>query len=166
LGLLGKTTLVFLVFLLMQFGYGSIKHARSENFEVLKSLFLVSVKNNDGQWVTKKSRIVPLVPNRSCYRWAIRTNSSKALVKFKEVFELPIAPKIWGGAENEFKTSRTTNQRKTAVTERFFTLKNGWVENSWCVADGDPEGRYKIDVWLDGKFASTFKFKVIDIGSN
>ena len=43
-------------------------------------------------------------------------------------------------------------------------MDDGWVYNTWCVAEGDPERDYSIDVYIIGQFIKRFDFEVRDMG--
>ena len=104
--------------------------------------------------------VVPLVPDRSCYGWRIKVSSSDALIRFREEFMLPSEPKHWSDERNEFATKRIVDERRTSITNRFIKPDKGWVENSWCVAEGDPEGKYSMKVYFNDQFIKLFEFEV------
>jgi len=55
---------------------------------------------------------------------------------------------------------KITNNRRTSITEVFVVPENGWIENVSCVAEGDPEGEYSINIYIDEKYIQRFDFKV------
>ena len=122
--------------------------------------FLVSLRDHEGNQATYQSNLVPLIPRLACYGWRIRLANAKGLIKFKEVFSLPTEPEFWGGENDEFNPSAIAKNRKSSVTEKFAHVRDGWISHSWCVAEGDPEGKYMMEVYIEGKFVKRFDFEV------
>jgi len=104
--------------------------------------------------------IVPLVPGSVCYGWRIKVSSSIKLVALREEFTLPAEPIWWSGENDEFTTNRVIDKRRTSVTNEFITPDEGWVENIWCVVEGDPEGNYFMKVYFNDQFIKKFEFEV------
>jgi hypothetical protein len=137
--------------------------AQSQKFSVEETEFLVFLFDAHGNEVVTHSNNVPLIPNRACYGWRIQLAGVDGLIKFREVFTLPEEPNFWGGEINEYSPNAISKDRHTSVTEKFSILKNGWISNSWCVAEGDPEGKYSMDVYILGEFIKRFNFNVIKV---
>jgi hypothetical protein len=91
------------------------------------------------------------------YGWRLRVKTNQPTVRWKEEFRLPVAPKTWGDLENGQKIAK---DNKTCITERTEAPKDGWIEHTWPELEGDPRGRYLMNVYVDGKLARTFKFSV------
>lgn len=125
--------------------------------------FVVFLSDGKGNEFIYKSRIVPLIPDLSCYGWRLRLVGGKGLIKFKEILSLPTEPEYWSGEKDEFSTHEITDARRTSITEEFVTMKDGWIKNSWCVAPGDPEGEYSMEVYINGQFVKRFDFEVRNI---
>lgn len=103
-------------------------------------------------------RVVPLRVNQG-YGWRIRLNTNQATVKWREEFTLPAKPKTWGAAE-EAGSRAVSDDGRVSVTEREVTPDNGVIANTWYVAPGDPAGRYRIRVFVEGQLVKTFAFIV------
>lgn len=97
---------------------------------------------------------VPLKPGVG-YGWRIHLNASKSSVRWKEEFVLPVAPQQWGKGD-----AKISSDRKISIVEKTETPVNGWIGNSWSVAEGDPKGTYVMKVYIDGELARTFEFVV------
>jgi hypothetical protein len=139
----------------VQLSPGAVNSAAIEEAE-----FLVLIRGDNNDRRIFMSKIVPLVPDRVCYGWRIRLTGAKDIVKFKEVFSLPTEPRIWGGENDKYSTSSVEKNRKTTITEEFAPVRGGWISNMWCVANGDPEGQYSMDVHIDGVFLKRFDFEL------
>ena len=92
------------------------------------------------------------------YGWMMRIKTDKPTVHWREEFTLP-------GPASQWNTQGTPTvvggDRKTAVTDREIAAPaNGIILNVWDVADGDPKGRYRIKVTVEGAGDRTFEFDV------
>jgi len=138
--------------------------ALSQAISIEAAEFLVFLYDSeDNEQFVLQSDLVPLIPDRVCYGWRIRLAGSEGLVRFKEVFSLPAESEVfWAEEIDEFNTTVISKDRITAVTEMFITLRDGWIDNTWCVEDGDPEGKHSMEVHINGQFAKRFDFQVRD----
>lgn len=143
----------------------AIGSAQNKQFTVVDKQFLVSLVDNHGKVFVHESNRVPLIPNRACYGWRIRLSGVEGIVRFREIFSLPTQPEYWGGEGNEFSPNKITKDRRTSVTEKFATPDEGWIGNSWCVAEGDPVGRYWMEVSINNVFVERFEFDVVKLSS-
>jgi hypothetical protein len=100
----------------------------------------------------KVSKTVPLKAGKA-YGWRIHLKTKKSSVHLREVFELPRAPKTWPEAGTQI-----TDDRKTAILERDVPVRDGFVQNIWSVAPGDPCGDSIIRVFIDNSEAAVFHF--------
>ncbi len=87
------------------------------------------------------------------YGWTLQVQSSKPTVHWREEFHLP-APAHW----NTESSSSVSADQRSCVTEG--DAPAGLIGNVWSVADGDPDGEYVMDVYVDGKFMRQFRFKL------
>lgn len=126
--------------------------------------FLVSVTGADGVAHVEHSNVVPLIADRACYQWRIRLELGDKLVSTTEVFTLPAVPKQWGGIDgNEYSSSKISSDRKVSETTLFYKPKEGWISHGWCVAEGDPTGRYSIKVLIGDRLIHEFEFRVENV---
>lgn len=117
------------------------------------------------------------IPNRPGvqYGWELQLRSAKEKVAVKEVFQLPAGarwtpdnpPPDWmevtGG---RFSTNGDLRVREYNV--RIGQLKaagrlyGGLMDylQTYQVIEGDPNGEYRVGIYLDGKFAKVFVFQV------
>lgn len=118
------------------------------------ALFGVEMPTNDeGQLVFVETERVPLVTGAT-FGWRIKLRDDSQVVQLREELELPAAPHVWRHTEDTLITS----DRTTAITERSLHPRDGWIENAWSFTDGDPAGRYKLRVYLDGQLVKEFSF--------
>jgi hypothetical protein len=127
---------------------------------VIGSDFLVISADGAGGTNITSTTTVPLLPD-VCYAWRLRLAGIAKLLKVVEIFTLPAPPKLWGGVDgNEYSPSTLSADRRVSETTKFYTPKDGWISNGWCVAEGDPAGRYSIRVTVDGHTLHEFNFTV------
>ena len=130
--------------------------------EVVEQRFQVAYSHG-GQHHVSEDLVVPLLPGSACYFWYLRLSEANASLQLVERFELPEPLADWGttGTAPDDPT-RIEQDGKVAIT----TLKQdsdseGWVTHGWCVADGDPLGRHRIEVSADGAPLATYEFEVV-----
>ncbi|WP_269585577.1 hypothetical protein [Roseibium sp. Sym1] len=86
---------------------------------------------------------------------------SKEMVGFREVFSLPAAPKTWSGENDPYAANAITKDRTTSITERFETPQNGTIGNEWCVVEGDPLGKYRMEIHVAEEYLGTLDFELV-----
>jgi anti-sigma B factor antagonist len=120
-----------------------------------RAVFLVSTRDRTGRTTTIESDVVPLLPGRSSYEWQLHLcDATPRSVTLKEILTLPtpsdrspLGPELAG-----------ENHSGRAITEETLEAKDGWISQSWRVAEDDPPGPYSIEVHLDGAFVHRFVF--------
>ena len=127
---------------------------------VQESEFLVYLIEGNATSVVKTD-IVPLIPNQVCFGWRLRLAGTGSVVKAVEELTLPEPPASWIGIDgDEYSPTRISPDRRTATTTSFYTLQDGWIEHSWCIAEGDPAGPHTIRILAEGEVLKRFDFTV------
>ena len=122
-----------------------------------QTVFLVSTTDRTGRSTTIESDVVPLLPGRSSYQWQLHlSDATPKSVTLKEVLTLPTPSDGWPLAPE----LTAENHSRRAITEETLEARDGWISQSWRVANGDPPGPYSIEVHLDGAFIHRFVFHV------
>lgn len=104
---------------------------------------------------------IPYEPIMSCYRWVLRVEPQHRLVPLREVFQLPAPAKQWGGVDGDPESpTSVAGDRSGATTQLLDSIEDGELSNSWCVADGDPQGAYTISVFAGEQLLHRFDFTV------
>ena len=135
----------------------------ADKLEVLDSYFFAELKSDDENDLRTKTTRIPNIPDKICFGWVINITPSDELAKITEIFTLPTAPKVWGGVEDDpYSQTTTTQDRTTATTNRFASLKKGRLENSWCLTKGDPSGDHHIVVLYGTQVLAEFEFEVYE----
>lgn len=126
--------------------------------EVVAAQFGVFGADTSGRrmfYETDKFPAISLAP----YGWFIVFKTDKPTVVWREEFELPVPPPTWGPGE-ALGIFQVSPDRKTAVTERIIPTKLGFIANEWRYASGDPIGRHKMRVYIDGQLIREFSFDI------
>ncbi len=135
----------------------------ADKLEVLDSYFFAQLASDEKNELRTKTTRIPNIPDKICFGWVINVTPSDELAKITEIFTLPQAPKVWGGVEDDpYSQTTTTQDRKTATTNRFASLKKGKLENSWCLTKGDPSGDHHIVVLYGTQVLAEFEFVVYE----
>ena len=103
---------------------------------------------------------VPYRPGSSCYHWAIAVEPEPRSLTVREVFDLPGPAERWNSAPSELTLVRPDDSG--AITEIQESLEDGLITHGWCVAQGDPVGRYRIRVFVGDQLLREFGFNVVD----
>jgi hypothetical protein len=125
--------------------------------KVISSHFYVGTRDSlNDKFIWRESGFVPLIPENICYHWDIQLDTEMESVQVKEVFILPAKPRTWGDEEG----MSLQYDNKVSVKQEVVKLENGTISDGWCVAEGDPTGNHKIDVFVNGVLAKSFSFVV------
>ncbi|NJC33989.1 hypothetical protein GGR88_001463 [Sphingomonas jejuensis] len=100
------------------------------------------------------------VPNRAgiCYRWSLRVKPEARIATIEERLQLPAGAPAWNVQAGS--TTVVAPDGRSALTTLRLPLALGEISNSWCVADGDPDGHHSITVSAGGRVLHRFDFVV------
>ena len=73
---------------------------------------------------------------------------------------MPETPKVWSSDEGAEGKQTLHHDNKISVVEEYIKVEGGIIESTWCVAEGDPIGNHKIEVYIKGVLAESFSFVV------
>jgi len=108
-----------------------------------------------GQTFVQTGR-VPLVKNQF-YGWFLHVTTSRPTVRFRETLRLPRAPVSWGSVEGD---RISPDRQMVTIDGEARPTKEGLIGHSRRVAEGDPEGVYIINIFVEDKPVETFVFWV------
>lgn len=104
---------------------------------------------------------IPFEPGISCYRWVLRVKPGKQVVPLREILTLPAPAAHWGGVDGDPESATSlTSDRSVGTTSLLDSIDDGELSNRWCVAEGDPEGAYSIEVHTGDRLLHRFEFTV------
>ena len=76
---------------------------------------------------------------------------------------MPARPETWGNGE-ESGQHEITEDGKISITEKEVFVRDGYIQNFWSVAAGDPLGDYVIRVYVNEVLLRILNFKVVRHG--
>ena len=104
-----------------------------------------------------QSALVPLKDGQAFgWRMSVQTAAKKVLVR--EELTLPEEPKTWCDPEPDIKR-KTTPDGRTAITEFWLELKDGFIFHTWTVTKGDPKGIWVLKVSVQGQAERIFRLQ-------
>jgi len=123
--------------------------------------FIVSVEDpQTHQWRQYPSTVVPLRPDQACYDWVLHLREPTTTATVEETFILPTAPAHWPASSQ----MELREGGRIAVSQLTLPITGewpaGWISHGWCVAAGDPEGEYIIEVRKDNQLLHRYCFLV------
>jgi hypothetical protein len=125
---------------------------------IISSKFFVGIRNSkDEEFVWTESNFVQLTPDNSCYSWEIELDTELISIPTKEILILPNTPKVWNSKEGE---QTLHHDNKISVLEGNIKVENRIIAHTWCIAEGDPAGSYKLEIYIKGVLLETFSFVV------
>jgi hypothetical protein len=89
----------------------------------------------------------------TCYAWQITFRPTTGKLKFVEELILPAPAKQWGTNKAKVRADRSS-----ALTDVVVDGQSGEAGNTWCVAAGDPEGKYRFIVRYNKKIIGDGRF--------
>ncbi|MBG6158756.1 hypothetical protein IWQ52_004837 [Labrenzia sp. EL_159] len=135
--------------------------ANTHAVEIEKTEFVVGLSDGNYDPVYLPSDVVPLLPDRACFGWRIKISGDEKLVFTREILKLPEQPEYWSGEDDKYSTSQISEDRTTAITDEYLPVVDGWVENYWCVSEGDPIGDCLLEVYFGDVPAGRFEFEIV-----
>jgi hypothetical protein len=134
--------------------------AAAQPIAVLKADFRAETVSPDGQLLSASVTRLPNIPGL-CYRWTLTVEPSDRVVRLVERFELPAPAQQWGGVDgNDESPTKLSEQGRVGTTPLFVSLRSGEIGNGWCIAEGDPDGIYRITVSYEGNVLHRFRFTI------
>ncbi len=97
----------------------------------------------------------------SKYGWQIQLKDYKGTVTWREILRLPKRPETWGVDTGQ--DLAISPDGKEAVTKRTQTTTDGMIQNFWTIAPGDPDGKHKIQVYIEDRLIASFEFEIVPL---
>jgi hypothetical protein len=142
---------------------------------VSASRFFVSVMDPaTGLWQRTQDTVVPLRPGQACFDWQLYIVTESATVVVTETFKAPASPAHWPegphivlrDARRVADVSLTFPMRGAWLDRLTGRGSGGWIEHSWCIEAGDPEGPCVIEVRDQDHLLHRFCFLVLADGTD
>lgn len=126
-----------------------------------RSIPFVSITKKDGTTRYFETNAIPLLINKACFGWRMWLGGPDRVVNMVEVLQTSQPAKdVIAGPETE------VNAEKTRATTRMReTVREGYMQRSWCIIAGDPPGTYTYHITIDGEPRGEFVFCAIEVPS-
>lgn len=132
----------------------------SDNIHILDSGFGIFWTDTDGELQFMKADVIPFYVGQE-YGWMITYEPKLARSVWREELILPEPPMVWGGAVGDPSIHISSDGR--VFVRKFETSGDeGEVYGTFEIAEGDPVGKYIINVYLGEKQIKTFEFFIKD----
>ncbi|MCG6133685.1 MAG: hypothetical protein MET45_03330 [Nostoc sp. LLA-1] len=137
-----------------------ISQSPTRPITVSKAEFGVLRTDSQGQdSFTRTNRVI--LNQTGKYGWRIQLKGYQGEVTWREVLQLPKPPQTWATEDGEnFSLSQDGIE---AVTTRTQFTSDGVIENFWTIVPGDPNGKHRIQVFIDNLLVATFDFEMISL---
>lgn len=117
-------------------------------------------KGPSGYYVTNETTTLPLKLKDSGFRFGFTVKSAQnSSFNGYEIIYLPVTPKVITG---DLKESSTTSNDGKIIRglETKYNAGEFWSNSLWF-DKGDPLGKWKIEIYLNGKLMKTIDFTVV-----
>lgn len=119
-------------------------------------LELVAFMDGDPPRALPNGATVPYVVEASCFGWRLKFTPVDEPVQLEEQLVLPAPATSWSEEYN----STIAADKRSARTPVSANSDGGSATNSWCIAPGDPRGRYRFVVRHGSRVLGTLNFRV------
>jgi hypothetical protein len=126
-----------------------------------RSIPFVSITKADKSTRYFETNAIPLLIGKACFGWRMWLGGPDRSVQLVEVLQTSQPAKdVIAGPETE------VNAEKTRATTRMReTVREGYMQRSWCIIEGDPPGTYTYHISIDGEPRGEFVFCAIEVPS-
>ena len=128
---------------------------------IVESFFGIFEKSDGAAHDLAKTNTIPLRPGVK-FGWVIRLDTQAGIVRWREEYTQPAAPKTWGAQMIGTRGMKRTISAdgRTSDIEREERISNGILLGAWEISEGDPPGLHVIRVTLENGETAEFKFLV------
>jgi len=133
----------------------------AQTVDILNAEFGLFDASNPKELVFEPTRVVPLREGQR-YGWIVQLRSRQRTVAVREEYILPNAG-TEAGPRGDLKHEASLNiplPRRSQVSQRQLTPKDGQIVGEWSVGPGEPPGRRHLQVIVEGIVAASFEYEV------
>lgn len=127
--------------------------------DVLDTDFLVIIRQDGTDNLIERTDIVPMIPDKACWLWALQLDDAPPRVAVTEILDLPAPAENWsvqGDAKHTISEDGTQSITRLVLE----TEDGGWISRAWCVAEADPLGEYSTTIKIGGETVAAFTHSV------
>lgn len=147
------------IFLLFGFYFSPVASAidMNKDFEI-KYGILTQEEDADGNYhIQKETSIIPYKIGEVNFGYVILPKNNKVIYELQDTLYIPAKAANYGGdiPESAVVEENGTNIKYKAVK------KTGYTYHFWTFEKGDPTGRYKVEININGSFVKVINFDVV-----
>jgi hypothetical protein len=102
---------------------------------------------------------IPYRPGTSCYRWHMTFERFDGTANIVELLTLPGPAPQWNSSQD----TAVSKDRTSGRTRLAIDGSSGEAGHTWCVAEGDPVGTYRYDLFQTGEKIGSLIFRVDEV---
>lgn len=103
--------------------------------------------------LVQSTTVMPFVKG-ACFAWRLRFDKAKAPIEVTEIFTVPDSN--W----QEDVTSAISSDGLVSTQALNLSPEDGWIENGWCVDEGEPAGTYLFEIRRADEVLANFEFEI------
>lgn len=141
-------------FLLIGTGFAS-----AADFEIIGAEFGLFEEGKGNEIVFQPSSYVPLAIGQR-YGWIIEVRTLKRTLAVREEYVLPKAASDKPPDSHVARNLHIPDLRRNQVSQRQLALVDGQIVGEWSIGPGEPPGKRRLQVTVEGQVAATFDYEV------
>ncbi|MBK8522935.1 MAG: hypothetical protein IPL58_01670 [Betaproteobacteria bacterium] len=133
--------------------------AIAADFEIVGAEFGIFEEGKGNEILFQPSNYVPLAVGQR-YGWIIEVRTLKRTLAVREEYVLPKAPGAREPDSAVAKNLHIPDLRRSQVSQRQLVPMDGQIVGEWSIGPGEPPGKRRLQVTVEGQVAATFDFEV------
>lgn len=133
--------------------------AGAADFEIVGAEFGLFDEGQDDEILFQPAKVVPLAVGQR-YGWIIEVRTLKRTLAVREEYVLPKAASDKEPDSAVAKNLHIPDLRRSQVSQRQLALVDGQIVGEWSIGPGEPPGKRRLQVIVEGQVAATFEYEV------
>jgi hypothetical protein len=133
--------------------------AGAADIEIAGAEFGLFEEGKGNEILFQPSNIVPLAIGQR-YGWIIEVRTLKRTLAVREEYVLPKAASDKEPDSAVAKNLHIPDLRRSQVSQRQLALVDGQIIGEWSIGPGEPPGKRRLQVIVEGQVAATFDYEV------
>lgn len=134
--------------------------AGAADLEIVSAEFgLFEESRSSNEILFQPSKVVPLAIGQR-YGWIIEVRTLKRTLAVREEYVLPKAASDKEPDSAVARNLHIPDLRRSQVSQRQLALVDGQIIGEWSIGPGEPPGKRRLQVIVEGQVAATFEYEV------
>jgi hypothetical protein len=133
--------------------------AGAADFEIVGAEFGLFDEGKGNEILFQPSKLVPLAVGQR-YGWIIEVRTLKRTLAVREEYVLPKAASDKEPDNAVARNLHIPDLRRSQVSQRQLALVDGQIIGEWSIGPGEPPGKRRLQVIVEGQVAATFDYEV------